>query len=203
MGGLDPLPGGQPAFCEPQSASCRPSARCTSQIAGTPAARPRCSSLVSFALTPDALREAHAATVGGSHMPVESDEDDEAEAVQAALRVERKAVANAAAAARQVELNARREAAGLSSPRPRPSVLAEELPHENVHFWPKSFKFVLRGSAPRPRLVMQTHQAETRNPKPSGRMDETRNPGRRGKAKPETQTRAKPRQGARAHGQVQ
>ena len=68
------------------------------------------SSLVSFALTPDALREAHAATVGGSHMPVESDEDDEAEAVQAALRVERKAVANAAAAARQVELNARREA---------------------------------------------------------------------------------------------
>ena len=30
---LDPLPGGQPAFCEPQSASCRPSARCTSQIA--------------------------------------------------------------------------------------------------------------------------------------------------------------------------
>ena len=43
-------------------------------------------------------------------MPVESDEDDEAEAVQAALRVERKAVANAAAAARHVELNARREA---------------------------------------------------------------------------------------------
>ena len=33
MGGLDPLPGGRPAFCEPQSASCRPSARCTSQIA--------------------------------------------------------------------------------------------------------------------------------------------------------------------------
>ena len=33
MGGLDPLHGGQPAFCEPQSASCRPSARCTSQIA--------------------------------------------------------------------------------------------------------------------------------------------------------------------------
>ena len=28
-----PLPGCQPAFCEPQSASCRPSARCTSQIA--------------------------------------------------------------------------------------------------------------------------------------------------------------------------
>ena len=45
-----------------------------------------------------------------SPMPVESDEDDEAEAVQAALRVERKAVANAAAAARHVELNARREA---------------------------------------------------------------------------------------------
>ena len=62
-------------------------------------------------------------------------------------------------------------------------------------FRPKSFKFVLRGSAPRPRLVMQTHQAETRNPKPSGRMGETRNPGRRGKAKPETQTRAKPSQG--------
>ena len=33
MPALDPLPGGQPAFCEPQSASCRPSARCTSQIA--------------------------------------------------------------------------------------------------------------------------------------------------------------------------
>ena len=33
MGGLDPLPGGRPAFCERQSASCRPSARCTSQIA--------------------------------------------------------------------------------------------------------------------------------------------------------------------------
>ena len=40
----------------------------------------------------------------------------------------------------------------------------------------KSFKFVLRGSAPRPWLVMQTHQAETRNPKPSGKMGETRNP---------------------------
>ena len=33
MPALDPLPGGQPAFCEPHSASCRPSARCTSQIA--------------------------------------------------------------------------------------------------------------------------------------------------------------------------
>ena len=33
MPALDPLPGGRPAFCEPQSASCRPSARCTSQIA--------------------------------------------------------------------------------------------------------------------------------------------------------------------------
>jgi hypothetical protein len=67
------------------------------------------SSLVSFALTPDALREAHAATVGGSHTQVESDEDDEAAAVQAALLAEREAVANAAAA-RHVELNARREA---------------------------------------------------------------------------------------------
>ena len=70
---------------------------------------------------------------------------------------------------------------------PRPSVLAEGLPHENVRLWPKSFKFVLRGSAPRPRLVMQTHQPETRNPKTqrqSGRnpkprpprKSETRNP---------------------------
>ena len=33
MPALDPLPGGQPAFCEPQSASRRQSARCTSQIA--------------------------------------------------------------------------------------------------------------------------------------------------------------------------
>ena len=33
MVGLDPLPIRRPAFCEPQSASCRPSARCTSQIA--------------------------------------------------------------------------------------------------------------------------------------------------------------------------
>ena len=33
MPALEPLPGGQPAFCEPQSASSRPSTRCTSQIA--------------------------------------------------------------------------------------------------------------------------------------------------------------------------
>ena len=61
----------------------------------------------------------------------------------------------------------------------------------------KSFKFVLRGSAPRPWLVMQTHQAETRNPKPETQRQNGRNPKprRRGKAKPETQTRAKPRQG--------
>ena len=47
--------------------------------------------------------------MGGSHTQVESDEDDEAAAVQAALLAEREAVANAAAA-RHVELNARREA---------------------------------------------------------------------------------------------